>query len=70
MGMGVRSELGYQLPRYYGNVLGDGMRGGFLTRGGAAVRIPNTDALSGEFLHRDINNTTGSIRGRGLLPLG
>lgn len=70
MGMGVRSKAGYELPRYYGNVLGDGMRGGFLTRGGAAVRIPNTDALSGDFLRRDINNTTGAIRGRGLLPLG
>lgn len=74
MGMGmrrggaVRSKLGYMLPRYYGNVLGDGVKGGFLLRGGAA-RIPNTDALSGDFLHRDINNTRG-IQGSGLLPLG
>lgn len=69
LGMGVRGRNGYRLPRTTGPVLGEGAFGGFLARGGA-VRGINTDALSGDFLHRDINNVTGMMRGSGLLPLG
>lgn len=73
MGMGasggdVRSKKGYMLPRAYGHVLGDGVAGGYLARGGSAPRIPMPDAISGNFLHRDINNTVGTL-GAGLLPL-